>query len=112
MRDLNHVYRDQPALWEVDFDPSGFWWLEPNDADNNVVAFCRGSRGAKDVVACVMNLSPVPRHGYRVGVPRPGRWREVLNTDAERYGGSNVGNYGGVEAEADPVARPALPACS
>jgi 1,4-alpha-glucan branching enzyme len=102
VRDLNRVYRDQPALWEVDFDASGFWWLEPNDADNNIVAFCRGSRGAKDVVACVMNLSPVPRHGYRVGVPRQGRWREALNTDAERYGGSNVGNYGGVEAEAVP----------
>jgi 1,4-alpha-glucan branching enzyme len=102
VRDLNHVYRERPALWEVDFDPSGFWWLEPNDADNNVVAFCRGSEGARDVLACVANLSPVPRHGYRVGVPRPGRWREALNTDAERYGGSNVGNYGGVEAETVP----------
>jgi 1,4-alpha-glucan branching enzyme len=102
VRDLNHVYRDHAALWEVDFDPSGFWWLEPNDADNNVVAFCRGSRGARDVLACVANLSPVPRDGYRVGVPRPGRWREALNTDAEGYGGSNVGNYGGVEAETVP----------
>jgi 1,4-alpha-glucan branching enzyme len=99
VRDLNRVLRAQPALYEVDFEPAGFWWLEPNDADNNVFAFARASREGGDVVVCVMNLSPVPREGYRLGLPRAGRWREVLNTDAEAYGGSNVGNMGGVATE-------------
>jgi 1,4-alpha-glucan branching enzyme len=100
VRDLNQVYKDTPALWEVDFEPSGFYWIEPNDADRNVVVFARvGADPAQDVVVCVMNLSPVPREGYRIGLPQKGRWREVLNTDAEHYGGSNVGNYGGVVAE-------------
>ncbi len=100
VRDLNHLYRDTPAMWEVDFEPSGFYWIEPNDADRNVVVFARaGADPAKDVAVCVMNLSPIPREGYRIGLPKQGRWREALNTDAEHYGGSNVGNYGGVEAE-------------
>jgi 1,4-alpha-glucan branching enzyme len=103
VRDLNHVYRDTPALWEVDSDARGFWWLEPNDAEANIVAFCRGGEdAAADVLACVCNLSPVPRHGYRLGLPQPGRWREALNTDAGTYGGTNTGNLGGVSAE--PVA--------
>jgi 1,4-alpha-glucan branching enzyme len=100
VRDLNRVYREHRALWEVDDDSRGFWWLEPNDAANNVVAFCRaGEDPARDVVACVCNLSPVPRQGYRLGLPQAGRWRELINTDAEIYGGSNTGNFGGVEAE-------------
>jgi 1,4-alpha-glucan branching enzyme len=100
VRDLNHLYRDTPAMWEVDFEPSGFYWIEPNDADRNVVVFARaGGDPAKDVAVCVMNLSPIPREGYRIGLPKQGRWREALNTDAEHYGGSNVGNYGGVDAE-------------
>mgnify|MGYP003293010128 CR=1 FL=1 len=73
---------------------------ELRDAANNVVAFCRaGEDPARDVVACVCNLSPVPRHGYRLGLPQAGRWRELINTDAEVYGGSNTGNFGGVDAE-------------
>jgi 1,4-alpha-glucan branching enzyme len=101
VRDLNHVYRDTPALWEVDDDARGFWWLEANDAENNVVAFCRaGEDPGSDVLACVCNLSPSPREGYRVGLPRGGRWLEVLNTDASGYGGSGMGNMGAVEAEA------------
>jgi 1,4-alpha-glucan branching enzyme len=100
VRDLNRLYRETPALWEVDFDPRGFYWIEPNDADRNVVVFARaGADPAQDVAVCAMNLSPVPRHGYRIGLPTPGRWREALNTDAEHYGGSNVGNYGAVLAE-------------
>jgi 1,4-alpha-glucan branching enzyme len=100
VRDLNRVYREQPALWQIDDDSRGFWWLEPNDAENGVVAFCRaGEDPVADVVACVCNLTPVPRQGYRVGLPQPGRWRELLNTDAGVYGGSNTGNLGGVEAE-------------
>ena len=99
VRDLNTVYRDEPALWEVDSEPAGFWWLEGGDAENNVIAFVRASREAERVLVCICNLSPVPRAGYRVGLPRPGRWREVLNTDAGCYGGGDVGNGGAVEAE-------------
>jgi 1,4-alpha-glucan branching enzyme len=98
VRDLNHAYRDEPALWQRDGDPEGFFWIEANDAENSVIAFARTSREGR-VLVCVMNLTPVPREGYRVGLPRGGRWREVLNTDAEIYGGSGMGNLGGVDAE-------------
>src|SRR5579862_8547000 len=102
VRDLNHAYRSNPALYEVDFESSGFRWLEPNDAAGNVLAFARlDAKGEKPVV-CVLNLSPVPRYDYRVGMPASGRWRELLNTDSGFYGGSGVGNLGGVEAEAVP----------
>ncbi|MEA2170868.1 MAG: 1,4-alpha-glucan branching enzyme [Solirubrobacteraceae bacterium] len=102
VRDLNRVYRERPALWENDFDGSGFYWLEPNDAEHSVVAFARTSRDFSDVVATVLNLTPVPRHGYRVGLPRAGRWVEAVNTDSTHYGGSDTGNYGGVVAEPIP----------
>ena len=99
VRDLNRVYKDTRALWGLDFDSEGFYWLEANDADGNVVAFARQTRGGEDVLVCVCNLSPIARHGYRVGLPRPGRWREALNTDEVRYGGSGVTNANGVEAD-------------
>jgi len=102
VRDLNRAYRDEPALWEIDSEPAGFWWLEPNDASSNVFAFARASRDAERVLVCVSNLSPVPRQGYRLGLPRPARWREALNTDSNYYGGSGWGNYGAVEAEPLP----------
>jgi 1,4-alpha-glucan branching enzyme len=102
VRDLNHVYRDHPALWERDDDHEGFGWLEANDADANVMAFVRWGMGESRPVVCICNLSPVPRPDYRVGLPRSGKWSEVLNTDAGLYGGSNVGNMGGVEADAQP----------
>ena len=102
VRDLNRLYRDEPALYERDFDPAGFWWLEPNDAANNVIAFARRDASGDRVVVFVANLSPVPRHGYRLGLPRSGRWREALNTDSTFYGGSDVGNLGGVVAERKP----------
>jgi 1,4-alpha-glucan branching enzyme len=98
VRDLNFAYRDEPALWQRDGDPEGFFWIEANDAENSVVAFARTSSEGR-VLVCVMNLTPIPREGYRVGLPRGGRWREVLNTDAQQYGGSGVGNFGGVDAE-------------
>jgi 1,4-alpha-glucan branching enzyme len=101
-RDLNRVYAAEPALWELDSDPAGFWWLEPNDADANVVAFARASRGGARVLVFAANLSPVPRPGYRLGLPRACRWREALNTDSTFYGGSDVGNLGGVEPEPVP----------
>jgi 1,4-alpha-glucan branching enzyme len=102
VRDLNRVYRDEPALWEVDFEPAGFRWLEPNDAAGNVFAFARLSVDGSRRLVCVLNLAPVPRPGYRVGMPAGGRWLEVVNTDAARYGGSGVGNPDGVSAEATP----------
>jgi 1,4-alpha-glucan branching enzyme len=99
VRDLNRVYRARPALWEVDFEPNGFQWLEPNEASTNVLAFARWSADGSGVVVCVCNLSPVPRDAYRLGMPQAGRWVEALNTDSTYYGGSDVGNLGGVEAE-------------
>jgi 1,4-alpha-glucan branching enzyme len=99
VRELNRTYRDSPALWQVDFEPSGFRWLEPNDAAANVLAFARFGEDAEQPLVCVCNLSPVPRYAYRLGLPVAGRWREALNTDSEYYGGSGVGNLGGVEAE-------------
>ncbi len=102
VRDLNRLYRDEPALWEVDFTPDGFRWIEPNDALHNVVAFERLSKDGERHVVCVANLSPVPRESYRLGLPRRGRWREVVNTDSQLYGGSGVGNLGAVETEPKP----------
>jgi 1,4-alpha-glucan branching enzyme len=102
VRDLNARYRGEPALYEVDFDPSGFRWLDANDAQRNIVAFMRVAADGKQSLICVCNLSPVPRERYRVGLPQDGRWRELLNTDSELYGGSNVGNLGGVDAESCP----------
>ncbi len=102
VRDLNRVYKDEPALWEVDSDPTGFWWLEPNDADSNVLAFARASKDGERVVVFVANLSPIPREGYRLGLPRVSRWKEALNTDSKYYGGSDVGNLGELEPEPIP----------
>jgi 1,4-alpha-glucan branching enzyme len=102
VRDLNRLYRDEPALHEVDFEPTGFRWLEPNDADANVLAFARLPEGKGRPVVCVCNLSPVPREGYRLGLPRGGRWLELLNTDSTFYGGSDVGNLGGIAATGPP----------
>ncbi|MGH2972778.1 MAG: 1,4-alpha-glucan branching protein GlgB [Gaiellaceae bacterium] len=99
VRDLNRTYRDTPALYERDFDADGFRWLEANDAVNNVVAFARLDRAGEKPLVCVLNLSPVPRYEYRVGMPVCCRWKELLNTDAPFYGGSGVGNLGSVEAE-------------
>jgi 1,4-alpha-glucan branching enzyme len=102
IRDLNRAYRTQPALYEIDFDPSGFRWLEANDAQNNVLAFARMDASGERPVVCVLNLSPVPRYDYRVGMPACCRWRELVNSDSSYYGGSGVGNMGAVEAEAVP----------
>jgi 1,4-alpha-glucan branching enzyme len=98
VRDLNHLYRDSPALWELDSDPAGFRWLVVDDRDANVVAFARFARDGRTLVAAA-NFSPVPRTGYRLPLPHAGRWREVLNTDAGVYGGADLGNMGGVGAQ-------------
>ncbi len=101
-RDLNRVYRQEPALFELDFDPAGFQWIDANDNENSVFSFMRVDRGGHEVVVVVLNFTPVVRTGYRIGVPQPGTYREVLNSDAAAYGGTNVGNLGVVTAE--PVA--------
>jgi 1,4-alpha-glucan branching enzyme len=101
VRDLNRLYRAEPALYELDADPAGFRWLELHDADANVLAFARFPRSGSPLV-CVCNLSAAPRRGYRIALPGPGVWREVLNTDAAEYGGAEVGSLGRVVAEESP----------
>ncbi|WP_296809668.1 1,4-alpha-glucan branching protein GlgB [Thiocapsa sp.] len=97
--DLNRLYREQPALHEVDFDSSGFEWIDCHDSSQSVLSYLRKDRSGKQIVAAAFNFTPVPRTNYRIGVPESGFYREALNSDAELYGGSNVGNQGGVEAE-------------
>jgi 1,4-alpha-glucan branching enzyme len=102
VRDLNRTYRGIPALWERDFSPEGFGWIDANDADNNVVSFFRTNADRDRFLVCVCNLSPLPRTGFRVGLPKPGVYEEVLNTDSASYAGGNLGNMGGVAAEHMP----------
>jgi 1,4-alpha-glucan branching enzyme len=98
VEDLNRVLRAEPALHARDFDPAGFEWVDCNDWESSVLSFLRrGGEGDPELLV-VLNFTPVARHSYRVGVPRGGRWRELLNSDAERYGGRGFGNLGGVEA--------------
>ncbi len=98
VRDLNWHYRVEPALWEADVEPSGFQWIAPDNADDNVIVFMRIAPSSGQKLICVCNFSPVMRAPYRVGVPGPGFYREILNTDSAYYGGTNAGNAGGVEA--------------
>jgi 1,4-alpha-glucan branching enzyme len=97
VHDLNQMYRAEPALHEVDFEPAGFEWIDANNADASIIAFLRRSRsGAPMLVVC--NFTPVPHFSYTLGVPQAGYWRELLNSDAQGYGGSGIGNMGGVQA--------------
>jgi 1,4-alpha-glucan branching enzyme len=102
--DLNQAYRGTPALWAQDNSPAGFSWIDANDAAGNVLSFLRLSPGqaGPGVLACVANFSGGPHAKYRLGLPRAGRWRELINTDAADYGGSGVGNLGVVEAVPEP----------
>ncbi len=102
VRDLNAAMRENPALWQADTDPSGFQWVDANDSDQSVASFVRWDKAHDRHLVCLVNATPLIRGGYRVGVPRLGMYREVLNSDASTYGGSNVGNYGGVESEPVP----------
>jgi 1,4-alpha-glucan branching enzyme len=92
--DLNRIYRAHPDLHQTDASPEGFRWLVSDDADNSVFAYARGER-----IAVIINMTPVPRHNYRIGVPGGGTWREILNTDSAHYSGGNIGNDGEVMAE-------------
>jgi 1,4-alpha-glucan branching enzyme len=97
VEDLGRVYRETPALWADDHEPIGFDWIDASDVEASVYSWIR--RGGEDVCVVVLNLTPVPRHDYRLGLPRGGRWVEAINSDSEHYGGSNLGNLGGVEAQ-------------
>jgi 1,4-alpha-glucan branching enzyme len=114
-RDLNAIYRNTPALWELDSTPEGFGWIDSNDAQGNTLSFLRlaatpgtaapgtATQGDQSrTLACIANFSAQPHENYRVGLPHAGRWREVLNTDAAVYGGSGVGNLGRIEAVVEP----------
>ncbi len=101
VRDLNRHYLEIPALWRLDSDPAGFRWIDANDASGNVFSFLRLD-GARSTLACIANFSPTPHEAYRLGLAAPGRWEEVINTDADAYGGSGVGNLGAVQAAAEP----------
>ncbi|MCC3748254.1 1,4-alpha-glucan branching enzyme [Rouxiella badensis] len=98
VRDLNFCYRDQSALYELDFNPRGFEWLVVDDYENSIFAFARRDEQGNELIV-ISNFTPVPRYGYRIGVSRPGRYHEIMNTDSHYYRGSNVGNQGHVYTE-------------
>jgi 1,4-alpha-glucan branching enzyme len=98
VRELNHFYRNEPALFERDCDPAGFEWIDCGDADSSIVSLIRKGKSTDSIILAICNFTPVPRSGYRVGAPAGGFWREALNSDAGDYGGGNMGNLGGVEA--------------
>jgi 1,4-alpha-glucan branching enzyme len=98
-KDLNHTYRNEPALYELDFSSEGFQWIDFHDWERSIISFLRKGSGEGEVILVICNFTPVPASHYRVGVPFGGYWREILNSDAEIYGGSGMGNLGGVEAE-------------
>ncbi len=100
---LNRTYREQTGLHELDNDPAGFEWIDCNDIAASVLALLRKGKTTQDAVLIVCNFTPVPREDYRVGVPHPGYWRELLNSDAQEYAGSGLGNLGGCQAEAIPA---------
>ncbi|RMD51744.1 MAG: 1,4-alpha-glucan branching protein GlgB, partial [Nitrospirae bacterium] len=103
VKDLNWLYRREKALYEVDFQSHGFEWIDANNADNNIVAFMRKAKDPRNAVFCALNFSSIPRKDYRMGVPFPGFYREILNTDSEKYWGSGVVlKNGSVEAEDIP----------
>jgi 1,4-alpha-glucan branching enzyme len=102
VRDLNWVYRSEPALHELDCEPDGFQWVDCNDADQSLLSFLRRGHSSEDLVLVACNFTPLPRSGYRLGVPRGGLWQEILNSDATDYWGQGFGNLGGVEATPTP----------
>jgi len=96
--ELNRIYRFEPALHELDFDPDGFEWIDANDSEQSTISFIRRGRSGKDLFLMAFNFTPLPRQNFRLGVPRGGFWREMLNSDGREYGGSGWGNLGGCEA--------------
>ena len=102
MKELNRLYRELPALWELDDRYEGFDWIDFRDVEKSILAFLRWSKGRRDFVVVVCNFTPVPRLLYRLGVPAAGVYDEIFNTDAEMFGGSNMGNGGTAIAAASP----------
>jgi 1,4-alpha-glucan branching enzyme len=102
MKDLNQLYRTEPAMHESDFFPDGFKWIDCNDAVHSTISLIRRDRQNANEVIAVFNFTPVPRQNYRVGAPRSNFWRELLNSDAREYGGSGQGNLGSLEAAPVP----------
>jgi 1,4-alpha-glucan branching enzyme len=100
IRDLNRIYREEEAMHFFDFDFQGFEWIDCHDSEQSVISFFRTS--AKQKLVCVANFTPVPRESYRIGVPYPGKYREIFNSDSSHYGGSNLGNQGEIEATPTP----------
>jgi 1,4-alpha-glucan branching enzyme len=103
IKDLNRVYRQERALYEDDFEWTGFTWLDANDSDNSVLSFIRNAKTTGEFIIVISNFTPVPRHNYRIGVPRAGYYKEIINSDAGYYWGSNVGNEGGRKTENVPM---------
>jgi len=101
VRDLNHLLSSEPALYERDFENTGFEWVDFSDWESSVISFLRKSEDQTVLVAC--NFTPIPRYNYRIGVPSGGFWKEILNSDAKEYGGSGHGNFGGLEATPVPI---------
>ena len=91
LEDLGRVYASSPALWAADHDAEGFAWIDADDSDNSVLSFLRWDADHSEPIACVANLTPVPRHGYRVGLPLPGQWVELMNTDWPEFAGGDYG---------------------
>jgi len=102
VEDLNRLYRSEPALYELDFEPAGFEWVDANDSEQSVISFIRKGKSTVDTILVVGNFTPVTRLNYQVGVPYGGFWKEMINSDASEYGGSGQGNLGGVEATTTP----------
>ena len=103
VQDLNRLYRSEPALHEMDCDPAGFEWIDCDDADSSTVTLIRKGKSISTIILVICNFTPVPRYSYRLGSPRGGFWQEMLNSDANEYGGSNMGNLGGMETVPVPL---------
>lgn len=105
VRHIHKIYKEESALWEIDHDPSGFEWIDFHDWGNSVVSFIRRGKNPNNHLICVFNFTPVPRYSYRVGAPSDAFYQEILNSDSSYYGGSNLGNSGGVKAEPVPFSN-------
>lgn len=99
VKGLNHLYKNEPALFEHSFSHDGFEWIDTQDRENSILVYARKGINPDDTLVVVLNLTPVPRHGYRVGVPMPGEWSEVFTTDASEYYGSGIKNTGLLRSE-------------